>query len=120
MAVLQITTPHKTRAVELPDGLVVIGRHHDSDVVLEDKSASRQHCTIQSFGGSYILCDLDSRNGTHIKNKRIDKAIIKFGDAFLIGKTILQIFEDSTPPVELVGETDKSNDNNEETSVSVA
>ena len=120
MAVLQITTPKNTRVIELPGDLAILGRQRDNDVVIEDKLASRRHCSLQPYEDAYILCDLDSRNGTRIKNKPIDKAVIKDGDTFRIGHTKLCIFKEFVPLVELADESDTNPNDNEETNVPVA
>ena len=100
MAVLQIVTPGGSRSLELPGGLIRIGRQSDNDVIIEDDRASRHHCTLQPFPGGYLLQDLDSRNGTRVNGERIDRVVLKSGEAFVIGRTILRIFSDPVPPVE--------------------
>ncbi|MHC4440974.1 MAG: FHA domain-containing protein [Planctomycetota bacterium] len=120
MAVIQITTPKNTRVIELPDELAVLGRQKDNDIIIEDKLASRRHCSLQPYEDAFILCDLDSRNGTRIKNKPIDKAVIKDGDIFRIGRTKLRIFKDSAPLVELIDESQPSPNENEETNIPTA
>ncbi|MHC4800002.1 MAG: FHA domain-containing protein, partial [Planctomycetota bacterium] len=90
------------------------------DIIIEDKLASRRHCSLQPYEDAFILCDLDSRNGTRIKNKPIDKAVIKDGDIFRIGRTKLRIFKDSAPLVELIDESQPSPNENEETNIPTA
>jgi len=102
MAVLQITTPSGTRVLDLPDGLVTIGRRSSNDVVIEDDRASRVHCSIRPAPGGFLLKDLESRNGVKVAGQKINgEKIIQFGEAFAIGATSLRVFEDSVPPVEL-------------------
>ena len=120
MAVIQIITQKNTRVIELPEDLAVIGRNTDNDIVIEDKLASRRHCSLQPHENAYILCDLDSRNGTLINDKPIDKALIKDGDKFKIGHTELRIFTDSAPLVEWMDESDINPNDNEETNIPVA
>ena len=117
MAVIQITTPKYTRVIELPDTLAVLGRNRDNDVILDDRLASRKHCSLQPYEGAYILCDLDSRNGTRINNKLIDKAVIQDGDIFKIGHTKLRIFKGSASSVEPADKPKISHDDKEETNV---
>ncbi len=103
MAVLQITTPSGTRVLDLPDGLVTIGRRSSNDVVIEDDRASRVHCSIRPVPGGFLLKDLESRNGVKVNDQNIKgEKVIRYGEAFVIGTTFLRIFEDSAvPPVEL-------------------
>jgi len=119
MAVLQITVSEETRVIEIPNGLVTLGRHSENDIVLEDAKASRRHCTLQPYSGAYILCDLDSRNGTKVNGKRIDKVVIQFGEAFEIGKTCLRIFKDSDIPVEPLDESSDTNNEGTQTDMEV-
>ena len=120
MAVIQITTPKNTRVIELPSELAVLGRQRDNDIIIDDKLASRRHCSLQPYEDAFILCDLDSRNGTQIKNKPIDKAVIKDGDIFRIGRTELRIFKDSAPLVELIDESHPFSNENEKTNAPIA
>jgi type II secretory ATPase GspE/PulE/Tfp pilus assembly ATPase PilB-like protein/pSer/pThr/pTyr-binding forkhead associated (FHA) protein len=110
MAVMQILTPNGSRTLELPSGLISIGRQGDNDVVIEDDRASRHHCTIQPFSGGYLLQDLGSRNGTRVNGERIDRVVLQLGEAFVIGKTILRVFADSVPPVELLDSSETGTD----------
>jgi len=110
MAVVQIITPNGSRSLELPEGLVTVGRSGDNDIVLEDKRSSRRHCTLQPVGGGYVLRDCGSRNGTAINGQPIAETFLAFGGAFCIGKTILRIFEESVPPVEIINESEAANE----------
>ena len=51
------------RMVVGPTG-VTIGRSRQCDVVLDDPNISRQHAEIRPRGGSWVLNDLGSTNGS--------------------------------------------------------
>ncbi len=51
----------------------VIGRGQYSNIVVDDKQASRKHAMIVSDGGELLLSDLDSRNGTYVNGERVAK-----------------------------------------------
>ncbi len=107
MPVIQILTPTGSRSLELPAGTLTVGRSSECDIVIEDARASRRHCTLQPAGGGYLLRDLGSRNGTRVDGREVSETFLRFGEAFVIGKTVLRLFEQSVPPVEPVdsGET---------------
>jgi hypothetical protein len=73
------------RMVVGPAG-VVIGRSRQSDVVVDDPNVSRQHAEIRPRGGSWVLTDLGSTNGSVLNGRRIDSPeVLKPGDRIEIG-----------------------------------
>lgn len=50
---------------------VIIGRHPDCDVHIDDGSVSRHHAQVTFDGGQYYLQDLNSRNGTFLNDQQI-------------------------------------------------
>jgi pSer/pThr/pTyr-binding forkhead associated (FHA) protein len=74
----------------------VIGRDKEADIMLKDPLVSRQHAVVIYHDGSYVLKDLDSTNGTHIKGALVKQANLRHGDTFRVGDTTLQfVLEDS-------------------------
>jgi Inner membrane component of T3SS, cytoplasmic domain len=77
---------HKGEDFRLRVGKNVIGTAADCDIVLSDKKLSRKHATIRYEGGEFQIADLDSSNGTHVNDEKvqkhdlIDNDIIKLGD----------------------------------------
>ena len=73
----------------------VIGRGDgDVDFRLFDDRASRRHCELLPAGGATppVLRDLESRNGTWIKGRRIDEdRELAIGDRFSIGGTTFRL-----------------------------
>jgi hypothetical protein len=45
---------------------VVIGRHPDSDIVLNDANVSRRHAEVRAAGQGFAISDLQSTNGTRV------------------------------------------------------
>ena len=99
------TGPEAGRRVEL-DLEVAIGRQ-DGDLVVEDPEVSRRHAVLRRSGGSVVVEDLDSTNGTFVNGERIRSPItVGPGDQVRVGGTTLEIEPDqraddtivSTPP----------------------
>ncbi len=77
----------------LLDGLT-IGRSPDNDIVLANSFVSHTHARVLEKNGAYFIEDLNSTNGTFLREKRILKpAQLKSGDRIRIGKTLLEFVE---------------------------
>ncbi len=67
-----------------------VGRSRQCDVVLDDPNVSRQHAEIRPRGGSWVLSDLGSTNGSTLNGRRIDHPeVLKPGDEIKIGTSVL-------------------------------
>jgi SARP family transcriptional regulator, regulator of embCAB operon len=77
------------RAVPLGDR-VVLGRHPDCDIVLDDASVSRRHAEIRLANGSHVLLDLSSSNGTWVRDQPVLQHRLLDGDTFQIGDQVLR------------------------------
>lgn len=75
----------------------VIGRDKEADITVKDPLVSRQHAVIVYHDGNYIVKDLDSTNGTHIKGALVKQAALRHGDAFRVGDTTLQFVLEDKP-----------------------
>jgi pSer/pThr/pTyr-binding forkhead associated (FHA) protein len=63
------------------------GRHPESDIFLDDITVSRRHVEITHVdGGTFIIRDVGSLNGTYVNRERIDEASLLPGDEVQIGK----------------------------------
>lgn len=70
-----------------------LGRHPDSEIILDDITVSRRHATIERQRESYTVSDGGSLNGTYVNQQRIDHAELHHGDELQIGKFRLVFFE---------------------------
>lgn len=78
------------RLVVGPAG-VTLGRSRQCDVVLSDPNISRQHAEIRPRGGSWVLTDLGSTNGSRINGRRVDGSeVIRPGDEIELGATVMR------------------------------
>jgi pSer/pThr/pTyr-binding forkhead associated (FHA) protein len=60
--------------VHIRKSTTTVGRHHDSDVVIDDPSISRRHAEITYSGDGYFVSDLGSKNGTFVNQDNIGKS----------------------------------------------
>lgn len=72
-----------------------IGRHPDSEIVLDDITVSRRHAAIIRRDAEYEVLDSGSLNGTYVNQQRIDASMLRHGDEVQIGKFRLVFFERS-------------------------
>jgi len=79
----------------MPGRTCTIGRSTNSQIVIKEDQASRQHAEIFLSEGSWFLRDLNSRNGTAIGQERVtgDQAL-KPGDIILIAGSQLAFVTD--------------------------
>jgi Protein of unknown function (DUF3662)/FHA domain len=78
------------RMVVGPAG-VTLGRSRQCDVVLSDPNVSREHAEIRPRGGSWVLNDLGSTNGSCINGRRIDRPeVVKPGDEIELGQSVIR------------------------------
>jgi hypothetical protein len=77
------------RMVVGPTG-AVLGRSRTCDVVLADPNVSREHAEIRPRGGSWVLNDLGSTNGSSLNGRRIEHPeVLKAGDEIELGTSIV-------------------------------
>jgi pSer/pThr/pTyr-binding forkhead associated (FHA) protein len=73
-----------------------LGRHPDSEIMLDDITVSRRHADIVRQGDQYSVRDAGSLNGTYVNLERVDDAVLHQGDEVQIGKFRLVFFATGT------------------------
>ncbi len=76
-------------------GTTNIGRHPNSDIVLDDITVSRRHAQVVLSEGAYVVRDVGSLNGTYVNQQRTDETRLYHGDEVQIGKFRLVFFDRS-------------------------
>lgn len=67
--------------------MVQIGRGRINQLIVDQTNVSRLHAEVFRKGDLFILRDLNSKNGTWFKGKRVSELILQDGDVFHIGKS---------------------------------
>ncbi|MEM1261009.1 MAG: FHA domain-containing protein [Pseudomonadota bacterium] len=76
------------REVVLRGDEIGIGRDDRCEIPIDDRSASRRHAVLRRDGDRYVLVDLDSKNGTFIRSRRVTETKLYGGTNFRIGDTL--------------------------------
>ncbi len=84
--------PESGAQLDLVAPKVVIGRAKTCDLCLTDGQASKEHIAIEWQGGSYVLSDLETSNGTKVNGEKVTRIPLHDLDRIFIGDTIL-VFE---------------------------
>lgn len=87
MAILVIQSgKHAGRQVKLPNHAIIIGRDEGCFLKLSGTDVSRKHCELKPVGGSWVVTDLASQNGTFVNGQKITAATrLTLGDDLLVG-----------------------------------
>lgn len=71
-----------------------VGRHENSELLLDDVSVSRHHAVFtRTASGRITLRDLNSLNGTYVNGARVEETTLHSADEVQIGKYKLVFWE---------------------------
>lgn len=84
-----IQGPDESRVFPVTKSITTIGRTDGQDVQLTDATVSREHLTISTRNGDFVLENLSTK-GTKIKDEPVDEHVLSSGDEIHIGGTVLQ------------------------------
>jgi pSer/pThr/pTyr-binding forkhead associated (FHA) protein len=80
------------KEIPLGQGAVSIGRLPTNSVPIDNPAVSGQHARVFVESGQFVLEDLNSRNGTFVNDKAVNKHILQEGDQIAIGKHTLVFY----------------------------
>ena len=80
------------KTVELGDSAVVIGRGETAQLQISDLKALREHCKVFEQGGTWVVADLNSRNGIQVNGVQTTRRNLAAGDKISVGETVI-VFE---------------------------
>jgi pSer/pThr/pTyr-binding forkhead associated (FHA) protein len=91
--VLVVTQGSQTgQSAALADGVILIGRGTDCQIILDDDYVSTRHARVVSGENGIYLEDLGSTNGSYVNGQRITApTTITMSDTIRIGKTTLKL-----------------------------
>ena len=72
-------------------GGATLGRSRQCDVMVDDPNVSRTHAELRPRGGSWVLTDLGSTNGSSVNGRRIDApTVVRPGDEIELGTATMK------------------------------
>jgi pSer/pThr/pTyr-binding forkhead associated (FHA) protein len=81
-----------------PNGVSVLGRRADCDIVLPSVTVSRRHAEIRPEPGRFLLVDLGSLSGSYVNGHAVESAVLTDGDDVAIGMCRLTFHAASPRP----------------------
>jgi pSer/pThr/pTyr-binding forkhead associated (FHA) protein len=86
-ALLVVTRgPNAGSQLLLGQPVTTAGRHHSSDIFLDDVTVSRRHVEFRLEHGQFRVVDIGSLNGTFVNREPVESAVLANGDEIQIGK----------------------------------
>jgi DNA-binding NtrC family response regulator len=82
--------PNRGKKLTLNKNLTKIGKRETNDLIIVDKTVSRNHIEIEYAADSFLLRDLDSTNGTFLNGSRVKEAYLTPGDQIKVGNTTIE------------------------------
>ena len=73
------------KEIKLTNECLSIGRQSDNDIPIDDFKVSRYHAQVLTQGNISYLHDLNSTNGTFIRDERVNVSKLEHADTFKIG-----------------------------------
>lgn len=77
---------------------ITLGRGYSADCLLEDHYVSPLHCRISRSDEGFVVEDLGSANGTHVKNRvQSRRHIVDSGTVIRVGRTKITVLDPTHP-----------------------
>ena len=77
--------------IEVPEGLILLGRDPDCDVQLSGSFVSKMHCVLAHVDGCLLVRDLGSTNGTRVNGVRARRARLRHQDQLCVGERAFRV-----------------------------
>jgi pimeloyl-ACP methyl ester carboxylesterase len=68
---------------------MTIGRADDNDISIKDESVSRHHAAIERKRNTFVIREVQSRNGIWLRKQRVDEHTLEDGDVLSLGRARL-------------------------------
>ena len=99
------TLVYTDRILSLDDSEVILGRHRECTIQVDDEKASRRHARLFIDQGIWWIEDLESANGTTVNSRPLKgRRKLAHEDTIGIGKSRLQYHDQASAPAEPVRE----------------
>ncbi len=99
MPVLVVSVPGRPDVVRtLGTDALVVGRADTCDLRIEDPKASGRHLRLAPLEGGWMVQDLGSTRGVRVGQRRVQRAVLSFGDTLVAGGTRIRFLEREPDP----------------------
>lgn len=88
---VHVTAQGAGAAFRLREGTQLVGRDKNCEILLMDKSVSREHARVTVTNGCVHIEDLSSRNGTFIENHQIGEGVLVPEQGIMFGQLAFQL-----------------------------
>lgn len=78
------------RSFPLTKDSSTLGRHRNNDMVISDPKVSAFHARIDRTAKGFVLVDLESRNGSFVNGRKVQKMLLKNDDVVRAGAARLR------------------------------
>lgn len=85
-----IDGPNRGKKLTLNKNVTKIGKRENNDLIVTDKTVSRNHMEIEYQQDSFLLRDLGSTNGTYLNGSKVKEVYLTPGDLIKIGSSTIE------------------------------
>ncbi|ATB34640.1 response regulator HsfA [Cystobacter fuscus] len=96
MKLLVLSGSEAGRGYSLDQREYIVGKAPTCDIILADKTISRQHLRIEVHEEHVLAVDLDSRNGSFCEGLRFSQMELRPGSVITLGTTELKVVPEDT------------------------
>ncbi|ATB29960.1 response regulator HsfA [Melittangium boletus DSM 14713] len=96
MKLLVLSGSSGGRSFSLDQKEYVVGKAPTCDIILEDKTISRQHLKLEVHDEHVLAVDMDSRNGSFCEGMRFSQLELRPGSVVTLGTTELKLVPEDT------------------------
>lgn len=94
LAIKILTGQQMGKVIPLREGISVIGRSPECDIILNSNNVSKKHAKIEKSGNVIILSDLRSTNGSFVNGVKVNQSKVNPGDRISLHDMILEVIKD--------------------------
>lgn len=97
VALVRVTAEGESQRVVLSKDKTVVGRQEGCQLRIPIAGVSRKHCEIVVQGGSIVVRDLGSSNGTFVNQERVREQPLAPGDLLSVGGQVFLVQVNGDP-----------------------
>lgn len=97
VALVRVTAEGESQRVVLSKDKTVVGRQEGCQLRVPIAGVSRKHCEIEVEGGSIVVRDLGSSNGTFVNQERVREHPLAPGDLLSVGGQVFLVQVNGDP-----------------------